>query len=66
MGRRDTRMPSLATASSPPAAGAIVQVTIGRVEVRGAPAPAPRSAAARPREPRLGLDDYLRRRGEQG
>jgi len=42
-------------------AAPVVHVTIGRVEVRAAaPAPAPREP--RPREPRLNLEDYLRRR----
>jgi len=48
----------------PPAAPTVVQVSIGRIEVRNAPAPAARSAS-RAREPRTGLEDYLRRR-EQG
>ena len=59
-GRRDAPKPALADPSPPPAA-TIVQVTIGRVEVRGGPAPAPRTTST-PRQPRTGLDDYLRRR----
>lgn len=51
-------------AAPPPAAPTIVQVSIGRIEVRNAPAPAARPAS-RAREPRTGLEDYLRRR-EQG
>jgi hypothetical protein len=51
-------------AAPPPAAPTVVQVSIGRIEVRNAPAPAARSAS-RAREPRTGLEDYLRRR-EQG
>lgn len=50
-----------------PAAPAAVQVSIGRVEIRGfagaaAPAPA-RSAAAKPQ---LGLDEYLQQRHGNG
>jgi hypothetical protein len=62
--RRDA--PALTPAAHPqPPAPAIVQVTIGRVEVRGGPPASPRAAPPRPREPRLDLDSYLRRR-EQG
>lgn len=48
--------------------GPVVRVTIGRVEVKAA-APArrsPPSGAARRREPPLSLEDYLKRRGEEG
>ncbi len=50
-----------------PAAEPVIRVTIGRIEVRatvptGPAAPAP--PAARPAAPRLGLAEYLRRRGE--
>jgi hypothetical protein len=41
-----------------------VRITIGRVEVRAAAAPPPRPAPARPRGPRLSLDEYVRLRDE--
>jgi hypothetical protein len=41
----------------------VVRVTIGRIEVRAAPAPAQPQPAARPgwKPPVLSLDDYLQR-----
>ena len=62
-GRR-AALPNVLAAPPEPAAPTIVQVTIGRVEVRNT-APPPAQTPARAREPRVGLDDYLRRR-EQG
>jgi hypothetical protein len=44
-------------ASEPP-----VQVTIGRIEVTAATAPAPPKRASLPRKPTMSLDDYLARR----
>jgi hypothetical protein len=44
-------------ASEPP-----VQVTIGRIEVTAATAPAPPQRASLPRKPTMSLDDYLARR----
>ncbi len=50
-----------ATPAPAPAPEPVVHVTIGRVEVRAVQAPASKPTA-RPREPRMGLDDYLARR----
>jgi hypothetical protein len=41
-----------------------VRVTIGRVEVRAVAPPPPRPAPARPRAPRLSLEEYVRLRDE--
>jgi len=45
----------------------VIEVTIGRIEVRAVTPPAPllRAAPAPRRAPALSLDEYLRRRGEQ-
>lgn len=40
-----------------------IQVTIGRIEVRATPAPAPASSQARPKSPVMSLDEYLCQRG---
>jgi hypothetical protein len=40
----------------------IIRVTIGRVEVRAVHSPAPASKQAKPRLPKLSLEDYLRKR----
>jgi|APLak6261659701_1056019.scaffolds.fasta_scaffold00030_14 hypothetical protein len=59
--------PNLSQLTSPQAAAPTIKVTIGRVEVRAVmpaqspPAPRPRSA-----EPKLTLDDYLKRRNGGG
>ncbi len=42
----------------------VVSVTIGRIDVRAVPPPAPARRAARPAGPRLSLADYLKQRGE--
>jgi hypothetical protein len=47
-----------------PAAEPVIRVTIGRIEVRAVAPAAPAPPAARPAAPRLGLAEYLRRRGE--
>jgi hypothetical protein len=47
-----------------PAAEPAIRVTIGRIEVRAVAPAAPATPAARPAAPRLGLAEYLRRRGE--
>ncbi len=61
---RSPQSPLAATGPGPaPAAAPVIRVTIGRIEVRAA-APAPAAPAARPAAPRLGLEEYLRRRGE--
>jgi len=57
--RRDTSTES----QSPPAAPTI-QVTIGRIEVRAAPPPTPRSQRSRPQV--MGLDEYLNQRAKGG
>jgi hypothetical protein len=44
-------------------AGPIINVTIGRVEVRAVPAPATKSPRAAPGPQPLSLDEYLKRRG---
>jgi len=49
-------------APAEPAARTVVQVSIGRVEVRSTAPPSAARTGPRPREPRVGLDDYLRRR----
>jgi hypothetical protein len=54
---------ALAAPAQPAAAPPPVIVTIGRVEVRAAPEPRPIAAPARRAEPRLSLEDYLRRGG---
>jgi len=43
----------------------VIQVTIGRVEVRATPAAAVRPRVSQPAGPKLGLEDYLRSRGER-
>ncbi len=49
-------------APSPPA----IHVTIGRVDVQAAQAPQPpRPRAAAPQQPKLSLEDYLKRRGRR-
>ncbi len=53
------------SASAPARELAPVQVTIGRVEVRAATAPAPAERSKRA-APRLSLDQYLRERGGGG
>lgn len=67
-GETAVRQPAMAQADGANAAPPIVQVTIGRIEVRAvtpsAP-PAPR-APARPQGPALSLDEYLRRRNGGG
>lgn len=52
-------------AEAPPAAPPTIQVTIGRIEVRAAPAP-PAARPATPAGPALSLDDYLRQRNRGG
>lgn len=47
--------------AAPPPATPVVHVTIGRVEIKAA-APAPARQAPPGREPKLGLEEYLRRR----
>lgn len=48
-------------APAPPPTPPVVHVTIGRVEVRAVQSQPPKPTA-KPREPRMGLDDYLARR----
>jgi hypothetical protein len=40
----------------------VIQVTIGRIEVRAATPPAPPAARSQPAKPAISLDEYLRRR----
>ncbi len=53
------------TAQTPPAAPPTIQVTIGRIEVRAAPPPAPIKRASPPTST-MSLDDYLRSRSGAG
>src|SRR5690606_23587895 len=62
-GRRAALAPRPPTAAPAPAP---VQVSIGRVEIRGAAPPAPAAATQARRGPQLGLDDYLRQRHGSG
>jgi hypothetical protein len=60
-----SRRTALAEGTGPAPSAAVepvVHVTIGRVEVRAVQASAAKPATTRPREPRMGLDDYLARR----
>ncbi len=41
-----------------------MHVTIGRLEIRASTEPVPTAPPTVSRRPTLGLDDYLRRRGE--
>jgi hypothetical protein len=60
-GRRERRAQSRGQADSP--AAPVVNVTIGRVEVRAAPSgPAPAARAAPRPDPPQSLGDYLKRR----
>lgn len=43
-----------------------VHVTIGRIEVRAIPSASPSTPTPRAAQPRMNLDDYLRRRGNGG
>jgi hypothetical protein len=56
--------PVPARGSGPAAPEPVIRVTIGRIEVRAFAPAAPAAPAARPAAPRLGLAEYLRRRGE--
>ncbi len=49
----------------PEPAGPIINVTIGRVEVRATTTANGKTQAARPAGPRLSLEDYLRSRGKE-
>lgn len=44
-------------------AGPDVHISIGRVEIKAVPGPAPAPRPERPRRPVLGLDEYLKERG---
>ncbi|HEY2295929.1 MAG TPA: hypothetical protein VGM86_34950 [Thermoanaerobaculia bacterium] len=52
--------PAAASAPEP-----TIRVTIGRIEVRAAAPAPPQAPAPRPAAPRLTLEEYLRRRGEE-
>jgi hypothetical protein len=58
---RREAVPNVLAAPAEAPAQTVVHVSIGRVEVRNTAAPTAR-APGRAREPRTGLDDYLRRR----
>ncbi|MEV7037721.1 hypothetical protein [Amycolatopsis sp. NPDC051061] len=59
----DVPKPSRPVSRRAPAAEPTVHISIGRVEVKAAPQPAPRPARAEsPRRPAVSLDDYLRNR----
>ena len=49
--------------AEPPQPTPTIQVTIGRIEVRAMPAPAPAATQARPKSPVMSLEEYLHRRG---
>jgi hypothetical protein len=51
------------TSAAPPP---IIQVTIGRIDVRATPAPAAPAQRQRATPPVMGLDDYLRQRAKRG
>jgi hypothetical protein len=56
--RKDFSPVDQRSSKSPP----IIRVTIGRVEVRAVQSPAPEPKLAKPRPPKLSLEDYLRKR----
>ena len=56
--RKDFSPVDQRSSKSPP----IIRVTIGRVEVRAVQSPAPGPKKAKPRPPKLSLEDYLRKR----
>lgn len=56
--RKDFSPVDQRSSKSPP----IIRVTIGRVEVRAVQSPAPGPKQAKPRPPKLSLEDYLRKR----
>jgi hypothetical protein len=56
--REDFSAVNQRSSKSPP----IIRVTIGRVEVRAVQSPAPGPKQAKPRPPKLSLEDYLRKR----
>lgn len=49
-----------------PEAAPTIRVTIGRVDVRATPPPAPTPKVQRPKAPVMSLDEYLRERAEGG
>jgi hypothetical protein len=57
------RMPEVSATATPPAPTP-VQVRIGRIEIRAAPAQPSTPTRAAPDPPKLSLDDYLRARSE--
>lgn len=59
--RQDATEVLLAAESEP-----VIQVTIGRVEVRAASSPAPAASKERPTPAVMSLDEYLRRRSQRG
>lgn len=60
MRRKDFSPANQRSSKSPP----IIRVTIGRVEVRAVQSPAPGPKQAKPRFPKLSLEDYLRKRAK--
>jgi len=63
-GRGAAPLPEPASEGAEPSE-TVVQVTIGRIDVRAVPPPALDRRAERPAGPRLSLADYLQRRGER-
>jgi hypothetical protein len=59
-------VPISAEPTAPPKLESIVQVTIGRVEVRATPAPALLPQKERSAPPVMSLDEYLRQRAQGG
>lgn len=51
---------------SPPSTEQVINVTIGRIEVRATPAPPATTRSSNPKPPVMSLDEYLRRRGGKG
>ena len=56
--RKDFSPVNQRSSKSPP----VIRVTIGRIEVRAVHPPAPASKPAKPRLPKLSLEEYLRKR----
>jgi len=58
--------PAAPPSAEPVSPTPIIQVTIGRIDVRATPAPAAPAQRQRATPPVMGLDDYLRQRAKRG